>query len=435
MGILRRSWVMVLVLVLLAALTGWAGGKQEGAGQKVIMRFEIQTVTYESKGMQKVFAKFKEQHPEVEFKFETGAENEIRTKMKTELASGGISEIYMFWGGYGQIKPFWDAGVALDMDEYFKVSKVNKREMWGEGAQATFSVGGKLIGLPQNSFSTVWINNKALFDKFGLAYPKTLAEMKAVAKVFNANGIIPMAMGSVNGNPSHLFYSLIQCQFSDGLKDLQDVQQTWKINTEAAVRAGKFIAEMREAGVFPKDTVAGGDWGPNTAQFAEEKAAMISACPWQLPAFEPIADKCDFGSTPRMPGADIDPAGISTGGAPYGLYLNPKAWNNPKLRPTLLAFADVWASDESFLEFVYLDGVDPAKKVNIDTSKLSKMLAKYYTRLKGVRQLPNHWALVPDPETWNNFNYYMDELWAGSTTPEQALQKLQAIMDKNKPKS
>jgi len=436
---MKNRWLKLITLAVAVVLlsgtfaqVAFLSVSAKAEEKKITLRLELQTANLAS--YQASIDKWLLENPNVTFQYETGAENEIRTKMKTELASDGLGDIFFFWGGFGQIKPFYDAGAFLDMDEYFKLSTVNRKESWGTAAQNCFTVEGKLMALAINAFSVSFCVNKSLFEKYNLEYPTTLDEMKAVAAVFKANNIIPLAVGSVNGNPSHLFYSSLQNQYSEGVKDLQELPYTYKIDTPTTLKVGQLIAEMRDAGMFPADTIAGGDWGPNTAQFAEEQAAMIMALPWQVAAFDAISDKIEFIPFPTMPGADRDPATFAIVGAPYGIWINPKSWANPDYQAAILSFVDYMMSDEMFTKRILEGGEIPAKSIQYDVSSIqNKAMQKYLVATMNLESADSHWAIFPDAEGWNNFNYYMDELWAGSTTPEQGLEKIQDILDENKP--
>ena len=48
------------------------------------------------------------------------------------------------------------------------------------------NVGGKLVGLPQDSGPMAMFYNKTLFDKYGIAVPKTWDEYVAAAQKLHA---------------------------------------------------------------------------------------------------------------------------------------------------------------------------------------------------------------------------------------------------------
>ena len=57
-------------------------------------------------------------------------------------------------------------------------------------------------------------------------------DMLAMSDAFNENGIIPFAMGSKGGNPSHEFVAEILGQMPDCDKEFENLTQNYTSNTE-----------------------------------------------------------------------------------------------------------------------------------------------------------------------------------------------------------
>mgnify|MGYP000102099948 FL=1 len=98
-----------------------------------------------------------------------------------------------------------DADVIIPFDEYLDASELVSRDLFPEESFSRTSSNGTLTTITTSLQYGVWLCNKALFEEYGLEYPKTLDDMLEVGKVFNENGITPFAMGSKGGNPAHEF--------------------------------------------------------------------------------------------------------------------------------------------------------------------------------------------------------------------------------------
>lgn len=362
------------------------------------------------------------------------AGDEMKSKIRIDIAGNNIPDAWMYWGSASDSGSFVKSGILLDIDEYLKVSKNTKKEDFPEGGWDGFRINGKVWGIPLQGYIGYWFYNKEIFDKYNLKYPKTYEELLAVSKVLNENGIIPLAMGSKAGNPGHFFMSELYAQFQGGVDELRNLSSNWTFDTENMHKVADLIADMKKNKVLPSDTVANGDWGPSFALYNEGKAAIVNSYTWMLGSLKPeTAAVTEIGPAPKMPGASVDPATIISRGGSYGMLIYNKSFQDPKKQAAIVALADMISSDAFVEEQLYKTGQIPVKNIDIDDSKLEvPMLAEVLEYAKDKENVTNHWLNFPDTKPWADAQNYLDELFAGSMTPDEYIKTIQDSLDKVK---
>ncbi|MFR7389965.1 MAG: extracellular solute-binding protein [Blautia faecis] len=113
-----------------------------------------------------------------------------------------------------------------------------------------------------------------------MEYPTTYDELLEVGKVFNENGIIPMAIGSNGGTPSEFFYSELTISMEGGADEIAALASGGNFNTDNAVKVADTLLDMIDNKLFPEDTMANGGWSASLQLYTDGKAAMTYTYPW-----------------------------------------------------------------------------------------------------------------------------------------------------------
>lgn len=432
----QRICIVLLVIVFMVSIVLLPKNETNAANtKKVTIRFATTWAGNDSKAkyFEPLLKKFiKKNINRLNLVVETASGDDMRTKIRVEVAAGNPPDIWTYWGGGSILKPLAEGNVVLNINEYLKVSKVLKKEQISESAWDFYTYKGKIYGVPMEGYQSAFMVNKELFKKYNLQYPKTYEDLIKVAKVFNRHGIVPLALGSKGGNPSHFWFSELYCQYANGIKEIKSLPNTWKFNTTNALRVAKLIAEMKKNGVFPKDTLANGDWSPSFALYNNGKAAMVYTYPWMFGQIKPeILKVTEIINVPKMPGAVKDPSTFVSSSAVYGFVINRKSFADPNKKPLIVEFADFLVSDEVIKELMKGSMV-PVKKVKIDYNSLPPLLAKVLKFNEKKEAVPSHFNTFPDDNAFTTFQTSLDELFAGVITPEKFVQKVQAALDKAK---
>ena len=367
-------------------------------------------------------------------KVETAVGDDLRTKIKTEIASDNVPDVFNWWPK-GSITDMVNANVLLEIKEYIKNSKEITMDSFDGESWNGFSLddGKNIYGLPFYSTTTNLIANKALFDKFGLQYPKTYGDLLAVAKVFNANGITPLACGSKNGNPSSFTFSSIYYQFGTLEYAKGFATGASKFNSPEMLKTAQYIQDMAKNGVFPKDTMASGDWGPAMALYNEQKAAMITVHAWNRGQVSPdvakVSEPINFW---KYDDAVNDPSTFHVGGVGGGYVISRKAYEDPNKQQALTEFLDYLMKDETLVAMVK-GGYIPPKKMKIDINQyLDPLSAACNTFAQNTESKYYTYGLLPDASAQLQYTTaFLDPLWALGITPEQGVEKMQQEIDKS----
>ncbi len=424
-----------IVVVLLLALTASGFAFSEGKAEKPKIRFSnFWTDAYPTgKMFASGFKAFADKNKDLaDYVMEIAQFDNQREKIKVDLAANNLPDVFIYWD-YGTYKTIADAGLLLEVRDYLKQSKSFKWEDIPQGAWDSNTADGKnYYGIPMKGFVDYFVANRDLFKKFNLKYPTTLDELYAVGKVFQANGIIPLAIGSKGGNNAHFFHAEILQQFVDmnWMKGITTGKS--RFDSPEMLKASQLCLDMAKAGLFPKDTIGTSEFEPTAAAMNEEKAAMILAQTWMIAYFKKeIADKFDFIPIPKMPGAKRDPGSFRIAVANNSWLINKKSFNDPKKQKAMIALLD-WCNSDEVIGYIAQGGDWIVKKMTLDPSKV---LPFYNTVLKQETSNPKDaaqmvYSMLPDPIVQEGYSAACDELWAKSISAEDYVKKVQAQIDK-----
>ena len=362
------------------------------------------------------------------------AGDEMLTKIKIDIAGDNLPDAWMYWGSMADAGDLIRAGLLADVGEYFELSEQSERSDYPEAMFDSFRFDGKIYGIPTESYVGFWFCNKELFERYNLEYPTTYEELLAVSKVFNENGIVPLAMGSKAGNPAHFFVSELFDQYAAAEEHYRALSEDWRIDNEDFRKVCSLIADMKANNVFPSDPVANGDWGPSFALYDEGKAAMVYTMTWQLKALSPETEaKTVQIAAPRLPGASTDPESFVSSNSTYGLVFNAKSFADPNKQAALIALGDLFTSDEWVQTMFYKTGTLNAKNMEIDPEKVEvPILFSIMDNARDKKKMTCHWLAYPDGDPFNYFMEKLDELFVGSLTPDEFVDNCQRALDEEK---
>ncbi|MDC7235199.1 MAG: extracellular solute-binding protein, partial [Spirochaetales bacterium] len=205
-----KKLISVSLVLLLICGAAFATGSQEApADGKSKLRFATTWGEADSKGVyfMPMLEEFAAQNADsIDLEIETYNSDDMVTKITVELASGELPDMFSYWGGKQRLGPLVEGEALLDMSKYFAESDLSESDFTSAGIDH-FTIDGVIRGLPMEANVAAFVCNKEIFDMYGLELPETFDDMIAAGKVLRANGIIPFAMASNGGNPSHFWFS------------------------------------------------------------------------------------------------------------------------------------------------------------------------------------------------------------------------------------
>lgn len=366
----------------------------------------------------------------MEVSLETYSTEDYKTKIKTQTAAGNLPDAFTYWGG-AMMNAMVNAGLLLDVDEYFNASSAVKRENFEASSFSYYTAAdGKSYGVPIESTRGIFLVNSEILKKYILQVPKTYDELKSVSKVLNQNGIIPIAMASNGGTPSEFFFSELYNQYNGAADEIKNLTASRKFNTSNALKVAKNIEDMIKNNMFPKDTVANGGWGPCLQLYTDKKAAMTYTYPWMFESIpEEIQKISEVVPIPKLPDADIDPATIMSGFTVYGFEISKEAFTNTDKHDAMVKLCDFLASDDLSANLTK-SGMIPAKKINIDMNGQKLIFQNMMKYAEGKNLIQVHFSTMPSQDALSMLDSSLDELFINALTPQQFIDKIQAALDK-----
>ncbi|MDF2941296.1 MAG: extracellular solute-binding protein [Herbinix sp.] len=379
------------------------------------------------------FQKFQEENADtMEIKLETYSTEDYKTKIKVQTASGDLPDVFTYWGG-SMINDMKDAGLLLEADQYFSDSTEVERDDFNPSSFDYYTAAdGKTYGVPIESTRGVFLANKDIFDQYGLDYPTTYEELKAVSKVLNDKGIIPIAMASSGGTPSEFFFSELYNQYAGAEEELKNLTSSRVFATDNALKVATNIQDMIDNKMFPEDTVANGGWAACLQLYTDKKAAMTYTYPWMFESIpEEIQNASEVITIPMLPDATLDPATMMTGFTVYGFEINKKAYEDTAKHDAMVKVCDFLASNDLSTELTK-SGMIPAKNIDVDLTTQKVIYQKMMAFSEGKKLIQVHFTTMPDADAITMMDSSLDELFIKALTPQDFVNKVQSVLDKNK---
>jgi raffinose/stachyose/melibiose transport system substrate-binding protein len=220
---------------------------------------------------------FKAKHPNVEIVTESYPDQPYQEKIKIYAASNQLPDVFKWWSFSTLLQPLAESGNVMEL---------NEKDYTGlgflPGSLDSNKYNGKLYGLPFSMDYWVLYYNKALFAKYKVKVPTTLDELKAAAKVFNKNNVIPVVTDGKDCWSLCLVFENVAWRvdgdFSLGHKAYARKD---KFTNPAFVTAAQKIQDLVKAKVFNADLVTS-DYGAAQNLFGQEKAAMYMMGSWEM---------------------------------------------------------------------------------------------------------------------------------------------------------
>lgn len=170
----KKIGATVLTVAMFAGVLSGCGGtsvgKSSGSGKAVtvtVMQQNAQDYVY----FTKIGKEFTKLHPNVTIKYIGVPYDNFDTKLQTMIASGTQPDVTTHVQLMG-FMDYYNKGLLTDLTPYIKKYHFDyKKDNIPQSTMSMAVVNGKTYGIPLNSFTTVLLYNKDMFDKAGIPYP------------------------------------------------------------------------------------------------------------------------------------------------------------------------------------------------------------------------------------------------------------------------
>lgn len=325
----------------------------------------------------------------------------LRTKIKTDFASGNEPDVCFFFNGV-DTRPLLESGKLYVWDNELKKDTAWSRN-FAPSALKAVAYQGKVYALPYLGYYEGLLVNKDLFKKFNIKIPANFAELSVAIKEFNKHNIIPIANSFVD--PRYLVeYSILSAGGSKGHSTEYD--PSWE-------KGLNIVKDLYAQHAFPKDSMTLTD---EQAQqlFKDKKAAMIINGSWVVGG---CPDQINTAVTyfPTVKNPKANPKDIIAG-CGSGWYMSKDLNEQKKGAP--LAFIKYLTSPAVIAKFAAAGGV-PQIKTTI--SSVTSATKSGWTMENNAHSLNSPIDSYLNPDAFNEMNKGVAYIVTGQKTAAEVL--------------
>ncbi len=367
-------------------------------------------------------------HPNVKINI-TILENEaFKTKLTSVMQGGTPPDIFQSWGG-GTMNDQVTAGMLQDITSFLDADGSAWRNTFAPGALAVYALDGKNYGVPWDMGEVAWWYNMDLFTKANIANPPaTWTELLADVKALKAAGITPISLGEKDTWTGMHIWSYLATRICGQKGFLAAAGRTGSFADPCFVEAGTKLKELIDLQPFQAGFL-GQTHDEMQGTFGNGKAAMELSGQW-APGSEAgqAADKKGVANLgmfnfPAVEGGAGDVTDVMGGGNGFAIGKNAP--------PEAVDFVKYLTAPEQQKRVALTGGgipvvkggeaglTDPATKANPNMINVQKSLsaAKYF-QLYYDQYMPSAMGGI--------INDAVAKLYAGTATPEQVAQEIEA---------
>jgi raffinose/stachyose/melibiose transport system substrate-binding protein len=423
---MKRNVVIVCMAAVIAVLFLSGCSKQEGkeaaaSGRAKPIRFLTDWNTE-----REMFNPFHERFQafvkanNMDVTLEVSLDPENRNKMQIEIAAGSPADVFKWWVTPSNCTYLYENEVAIPTREMIDASDYLTDEMFSAESRKTGTYKGVSYGLPIYGSSGFFVINKALYDKYNVPIPKTWEEFREGGKIFIRNGIIPAAVGSKLGNPSHYWMSAIWTQFPGALEELDAIASggTLAPSSGNAKKTAQIVADDIALGMYTRDPVANGN-DQCFAMLLDDRAAATYAMPYQMQQVTTEqAPKIEIIPIPLVEGGVLDTANTYYLSPTNGYHMSRIGFADEGKRAAMIKLVDYLCSRD--ILDLYAQTEEMVINLPFDFSTFSEAKKKMEEFKKGKNTYSSvQFTRVANATVWTQYKDRIDELFTKMITPDQ----------------
>ncbi|MDR1948172.1 MAG: extracellular solute-binding protein [Spirochaetaceae bacterium] len=423
-----------LFLVFVAANALCGGGRDAGAdsGGKTRLRYynmwpnnESDTPDPRIVEYNKMYDEFRTANPDIELEIIADAHEAWATKVKTMMTANDLTEVFISQPSDCMV--YADSGVYYDFTNDLNADPAWKNSFTA-GSLETMSKNGHVYGISHEGYVEGVFYNQAIFDRYGLTYPKTWEELVNCVKTFKANGVVSFAVGAKDGWPvSMTTQFLMDREGGYALFERGCADRSVSMNAPDYVRAFEKFLELVNLGAF-SDGVLGASQNDAEDMFMQGRAAMIINGSWMvgdIDAFQggSFAKNIHFGNFPAVSGGKGVQDALCAG---YGKAFCMPAKISGKQREAGLKFIKFMNNPTASKRFLENVGVLFASKPSgIDMNKVSPLMKEVVDLSGSVRQTWMAYGELITPGFYDEMNKIGQQILLKAVSATQAAEMLE----------
>lgn len=250
--------------------------------------------------------RYVEENPNVKIEWDRLDTEQQKVKLKTQAASGEVSDITMVNPG-AQLQPFANGKVLLPLND---ILDQEMKGLFQEGVLDYYSFDGSVYALPYSMDIAGIFYNKELFERAGVEPPTTFEEIIASVPKFKEAGIPAMILGGKDQWPLSFMFTNVLQRVNGGAKFLDEVVAGNKnFNDPVFIEALQKTQDLIKAGAY-QEGAATYDNNTSSQHFRDGKAAMYFMGSWEISSID--ASEAVKGKIGFLPFPTVGVKGIQT---------------------------------------------------------------------------------------------------------------------------
>ncbi len=199
----RRLTVAILLLVLLVSACGNAPNpvpeeaRTRATDETITLTIWHNWVGMDGKAiaMRRILSEFRKTNPDIILLDEGMPTDALKSRLRAVAAADEMPDLFVMFPEI-MTREFVAGGLVQPIDELLD-RYPEWRSNFLPGAFDSFTVNGNIYTAPMNLAATsIVYYNEGLFDQYEVKVPSTWDELEQAVQIFNANGVIPIALGN-----------------------------------------------------------------------------------------------------------------------------------------------------------------------------------------------------------------------------------------------
>jgi arabinogalactan oligomer/maltooligosaccharide transport system substrate-binding protein len=312
---MRRGIAATALVASLALAATACGGDDSGSGKSdgpvTITWWDTSNATNEAPTYKALVEQFEAANKNIKVKYVNVPFDQAQNKFDTAAGSKGAPDILR--SEVGWTPAFAKKGFFLPLDGTEALADRSKFQA-SLIKQAQYD--GKTYGVPLVTDTLALVYNKSLFEKAGVAAPKTWDELKTAAAAVKKKTGVDGYWGSTQAYYAQSFL------YGEGTDTVDAAAKKITVNSAAAKKAyGTWQGLFSGKGLHKADTTADA-YAHIQDAFVNGKVASIVQGPWEITNFykgSAFKDKANLGIA-TVPAGSAGKAGAPTGGHNLSVY-------------------------------------------------------------------------------------------------------------------
>lgn len=421
----RRSFLTATGLTGLAAALSACGsddGGSGGGGSAAVDWWHIQNLDPLRSLWAKRAKDFQQQNSGTKVNV-TVLENEaFKTRLTTTLQANEPPDMFQSWGG-GVLAAQVESGMVQDLTE--GASAVIERI--ADYALEPYTIDGKVYGVPWTMGMVGFWYNRRLFEQAGVSEaPTTWAAFLDAVERLKAAGTTPIALAGADQWPAHFYWTYLAMR-QGGIQVFEQAEEDRSVDAPAFVRAGEQLLELVrlepfQSGFQNSRYTEGGD-SAQAVLMGNGQAAIELMGQWapgtqaSATGGEGLGDDLAFFTFPAVDGGQGAATEVLGGGDGWAVGRDAP--------PETLEFLEFFFSEDNYREAAQ----DPT--ILTVLPEASDTVTDQRTAVLEALEASTGFQLYLDqdwpPAVGQQINASVAELIAGSKTPDQVVQEVTEV--------